>query len=371
MLQTEAIHGQSDIDNWKMAIEKRLDPEAEFDHYLLKNKYVCPYSENDVCTRLGSGFDPQLFFEDGKYVLVLRQAVDEQYHPGITVFGYKMASTIEGLKDAETVFLQGKTPRTRFFEAWALELHVVDGLVVALVTFSNGYNPTHRAHVMVSEGFEKPFNDLGPVRGVEDLWGIDMTMFPIPYNGNTEYYAALSAWLEGRPGFPQVLKMGKFIDFNTINNPTVIAEPKFGWCVTREKNEDGSEAKRDLVEGPQPLYIDNQFVGLTYAAAGSWCQDYCTGIVWYLGGDPEDQHSWYMDEEPLFPPGFGIGHGMQINKSDLFAAHRILKKGGGWDDRDIFVVRLNLDALRQRYLEIRQRVSSFSQKPDPLVEYVH
>ncbi len=103
----------------------------------------------------------------------------------------------------------------------------------------------------------------------------------------------------------QVLEIREMDDnLNFTNHFGVIAKAELPW--EKVKGYD----KYTIVEGAFFLKRNNKLY-IIYSANGCWSDDYCLGVLEYLGGDICDKNNWKKHIEPLFKKGndvYGVGH---------------------------------------------------------------
>ena len=76
----------------------------------------------------------------------------------------------------------------------------------------------------------------------------------------------------------------------------MISRPEFDWEKRGSTPENGLPT---INEGPEALYGEDATY-IVYSASGSWCDDYCLGMLKYKGGDPLRADSWLKYDRPVF-----------------------------------------------------------------------
>ena len=123
----------------------------------------------------------------------------------------------------------------------------------------------------------------------------------------------------------QVLVIREMKDPLTFtNNKAVIARPTLPWELVPPY--DGKEA---IVEGAFFVKKDQRLF-IVYSANGCWSEDYCLGVLEYMGGEVCDANNWKKHPNPLFVKGNGIygpGHASFFyspDGSELWCAYHCL-----------------------------------------------
>lgn len=235
-------------------------------------------------------------------------------------------------------------------EVWAPELHYFEGRYYLLISLSTGQNETHRVHVFCADDLQKTFTYCDQLDDGSQRWGIDGTLARVA-DQTALFYSGWQNESDAMIQRPYVVPMTdptrpagsrrQLIDFSALENP------RYDW-ITRCPL---------IFEGPQALYLENHFVGVTWAVNASWTTNYATAITWYnpaMGGVGDPQ-AWTLDPEPLIAPGYGIGHGQVIKDTDdtyYFVGHRKTLKSDGWDDRGACAIRVDVRDLQARYQRV-------------------
>lgn len=291
----------------------------------------------DICY----GADPFVFKENGMWNLLLQEDLreDNLAHEGISGCTIRTAPTIEGLVQAEKVSISISEQDVNLRQGWAPESEGKN----MYIAHSDGDNKTHRMYVYETEGdAHGPWKALGKLKVPEkdDSWAIDMTFAEIPFEGGKEKYAIWSGWEKPDDEFPQHIYIAKAISPTEIGERHIIARADKEW----------NTSVKPLIEGTQAIVLDGEFRGLTVAGNASWTGEYNTGLIKYTGKNPLDESSWIVGDEPLFPRGKGIGHGMLVEEDDklLFVGHRKTSTKPGWSDRKVFYTYMDSADVNRR-----------------------
>jgi hypothetical protein len=106
---------------------------------------------------------------------------------------------------------------------------------------------------------------------------------------------------------------------------------------------------KPILEGPQTVVVDGEFIGLLVTGNASWTLHYQPRILQYLGGNPLDPASWVMSHKSLLEEGYGIGHGVIVQEPEngnlWFVGHRKTLDKHGWLDRKVFATALSREDI--------------------------
>lgn len=123
----------------------------------------------------------------------------------------------------------------------------------------------------------------------------------------------------------QILVIREMADPLTFTDKyAVIARPTLSWELIEPYT--GNCA---INEGAFFLKKGNRLF-IVYSANGCWSDDYCLGVLEYIGGEVCDSNSWIKHPEPLFKKGngiYGTGHASFFNSpddSEVWCAYHIL-----------------------------------------------
>ena len=296
----------------------------------------------DIC----EGADPFIYKQHDTWHLLIQSdfRCEPHDHDGIKGYSVRSAKRISDLWSSEPVALTVSSQSENLRQVWAGEIHHTNHLYVSA---STGDNATHRMHVYKTLGTAQgPWEHLGQLKTVasEDGWMIDLTFADITVNRETKTYAFWSGWdttplstSDTTEVIPQHIYVAECISETEIGQRYLIATPKEEW----------SCSVASILEGPQALYIENDFKGLLLACNASWTTSYNTSILKYLGGNPLHESSWKMVENPLFTLQKGIGHGMiaEEEKELYFVGHYKTQEKFGWHDRKVFYTKLTTEEI--------------------------
>lgn len=226
-------------------------------------------------------------------------------------------------------------------EIWAPELHYLDGAWYLYVAADDGRNENHRMQVLRRKDADPrgPFEHLGELKLPENKWAIDGTAMTI----NGQLYYVWSGWPGGENKI-QNLYICKMKDPATpIGERVMISTPTFDW----EKKPDVPHLPL-INEGPTGITLGEKTF-ITFAASGSWGDDYCVGLLELTGTDPMDAKAWTKLDKPFLASGNGLiapGHPSIVKSPDdsewWFVFHTAKRPGAGWD-REVNLMKVTID----------------------------
>lgn len=209
------------------------------------------------------------------------------------------ADAPERLIDAEPVCVfTPEAGREYARELWAPELHILNGRCYIYVACDDGDNYHHRMYALTNDSADplKPYHMLGKVGDATDKWAIDATLF----SQNDRFYMVWSGW-EGDENVCQNLYIAEMSDPCTVSSARVmISTPEYDW---EKMNCDGVRLPF-INEGPC-AYTKNGHLRILYSASGSWANNYCIGILDFLGGDPLCAANWEKQPYPALSQADG------------------------------------------------------------------
>lgn len=222
-----------------------------------------------------------------------------------------------------------KTPgKETVWDHWyAPELHRIDGVWYIYGAPLINENGIHCMSVLENKS-DDPMEDyinLGMVKGLENRWCIDGTVFE---HEGEKYFV----WA----GESAHLRIAKMDGADSVTEPHVsIARPELPF-----------ETKVNLIiEGPAVLKRNGK-IHIVYSANDSRSDDYCLGVITYEKGDVMNLENWIKRQEVSFAKTdkiFGPGHcsfttveenGKEV---DYIAYHANLTSGDNWKDRNVFI----------------------------------
>lgn len=218
-------------------------------------------------------------------------------------------------------------------EYWAPELHKIHGVWYIYVAADDGDNFHHRMYVLRGTDADptKPFEMMGKITDSTDKWAIDGTV--LQYNG--QCWFIWSGW-EGDENIAQNLYIAHMSNPWTIDSERVLlSKPDLEW---ERRGSTGDLPK--INEGPVALIKDGT-VHIVYSASGSWCDEYCLGILTCRDGNFMCQASWEKASAPILTKAdkaFGPGHCSFTTAADgatWVIYHANLVSGTSWGGRDV------------------------------------
>lgn len=245
------------------------------------------------CDQTTNARDPFIFYKDGYFYHLF--AIKEHLM-------LKKAETLESLVDATPVSVFYDP---NFFEVWAPELHVIDGKCFIYVAMDDGNNCTHRMYCLENSSSDPltPYVNHGMIKENPERWAIDGSLL----NYNNKTYFIWSGW-EGYENKCQNIYIQEMKDpYSLTGKRSLISTPDQPW----ERNGClGRDDKPFINEGPFALYGEKH-IHIVYSGSGSWCDDYCLGLLTFKGGDILDPKNWIKKSQPILSKtkkALGPGH---------------------------------------------------------------
>ena len=208
---------------------------------------------------------------------------------------------------------------------WAPEMHKApDGKWYVWTSCRRDPDKDPKTIFVLQSRTEDPFDGF-VYKGRPDpsMVAIDPTVTTFP---DGRQYAVMSAY--------DYSEKGQWLEIRDLENPwtygkgrAVIARPELVW------ERQPPSTKWPILEGPFFLRSpDGRRLFLVYSANGCFCEDYCLGVLEYLGGDPCRAEAWRKSPKPLFGKGNGVyapGHASFFRSPDgteTWCAYHALEK---------------------------------------------
>jgi len=212
-------------------------------------------------------------------------------------------------------------------ELWAPELHFLDDRCYLYYTATSGGDANRRIYALESAGQDPlgPYFDRQKLDLPDDRYAIDGTVWE---KDGERFFLWSGRPNDHRPedrenGNPQNLYLARMDSpLRVSGSRTLISTPEYRW--EREppwddplpgqrppgKKQDPNNPYWWVNEGPEILHGNgNTFV--LYSASHSKTDEYCLGMLRYLGGNPLEASSWRKHPVPVFQkytePGTGRG----------------------------------------------------------------
>lgn len=279
---------------------------------------------------LPHGQDPHVVRHGGLYYLA--QSLDDR---AITIAA---TTALTGLAAARPAVVWGAPPSgSGSHGVWAPELVMLEGRWYIYYAADDDDNASHRMYALASVSGSPlgPYQERGRVATRPDTWAIDGTVLA---QGDA-YHFIWSGW-PGADDVQQNLYIAPMRDPCTLAGPGMtLSEPAYAW----ERPTVGPAVN----EGPAVLRHGERLF-LAYSANGSWTDDYCLGLLTYLGGDVADPLSWAKAARPAFASDpraglYGPGHNSFTTShdgaEDWMVYHANTAPGLGWAGRGVWAQR--------------------------------
>lgn len=275
---------------------------------------------------LNSGADPWVI-RDGDYYYYCYSGGD-----GVCVSRFESLDQITTNGGKKVYTAPGGTMYS--CEYWAPELHKINGKWYIYVAADNGDNYEHRMYVLESVG-DDPMGQYvlkGQITDSTNQWAIDGTVLQY----KDELYFIWSGWISDADTW-QNLYIAHMSDPWTIDGERVrLSRPTYSW--------ERRGGQPYINEGPVALIAPSgETVHIVYSASGSWCDDYCLGLLTFSGeGDILDPENWTKSEDPIFSQTediHGPGHCSFTTAADgstWMVYHANLVAGTGWGGRSVW-----------------------------------
>lgn len=263
---------------------------------------VCAYASSTFMNPLlPSGPDPWVIYDNGVY-----------YYTNTTGKNITLWKTpdITDLRDADKKVIWTPPPGHAYSnDLWAPELHKLDGRWYMYFAADGGSNVSHRLWVLEDRSPDPFSNDwkfIGPVKGLEEHWAIDPTVF----EDQGRNYIVWSGW-PGNKGRTQDLYIAQLKTPSKIKGKRVlISVPEYDW-----------ERFGNVNEGPEILKHDSE-IFLIYSASGCWTDYYALGmLIASADTDLLNPASWKKIAHPALSSSpaahaFGTGHNTFFKSPD-------------------------------------------------------
>ena len=221
-------------------------------------------------------------------------------------------------------------------EIWAPELHFINGRFYIYFAADNGENKNHRMYAISCDSPAGNYIFNGKISDSSDKWAIDGSIIEI----NKKLYFIWSGW-EGDTDVRQDIYIAEMSDPCTITGQRfLISSPEYDFELK------GGSPK--VNEGPEALIINGK-VHIIYSASGSWCDDYCLGMLTLIGDNPLSKTCWQKSQKPVLCKSdsvFGPGHASftKWKNKNYIIYHANTESGSGWRGRKLFIDEFSYDS---------------------------
>lgn len=173
---------------------------------------------------------------------------------------------------------------------WAPELHVIDGVLYIYTSTHEKDTKAHKHVICLRAKTSDPMDGFELASHINpSLLAIDPTVYKDERSGRL--FICCSAVLDG---MQKLIIQEMKSPTEVIGSYTVIAEPVYPW--ERVHPYDGTWAPINegayFVKSGERLFI-------VYSGNGCWSDDYCMGIIEYVGDDMLSADSWVKRDVPF------------------------------------------------------------------------
>lgn len=193
---------------------------------------------------------------------------------------------------------------------WAPEMYKIGDRWFIFTSCQEKYNSNFFAEqkrlLILKSKTEDPFDGFEFYSKPDpSLFAIDPTFRII----NGKYYICYSKVADGRQVL-EIRELDKNLRFT--NNFGVIAEAELDWEKVKGYDVYTINEGAFFLERNGKLFI-------VYSANGCWSDDYCLGLLEFMGGDLIEKKNWKKHPKPLFKKGnnvYGVGHAAFFESPD-------------------------------------------------------
>ena len=258
-----------------------------------------------IIPAMGKNRDPYIFMCGGRYLRCFSRGGNQ-----IVV---EAADRPDGFASAQGTVVYTAEEGTAFSkEYWAPEIHILDGTCWLYVACDDGDNHNHRMVVLGNDSKDplSPYRLRGKLSAPTDRWAIDGTVMRC----GEKLYFVWSGW-EGSVNTAQNLYIaGMKSPYELSCDRVLLSRPEYDW---EKRGATGQPESPFINEGPCAFYADGATY-LAYSASGSWCEDYCIGLMKLVGSDPMNPADWKKLPHPILgrtDQAKGCGHCSILNEN--------------------------------------------------------
>jgi GH43 family beta-xylosidase len=286
------------------------------------------------------GADPYVSIVDDSWCLIQADSIKGRIYLKISnsslldVFSQKQELVFDISSIDQEILIVNK-------DIWAPEIYKIDNKYYIYISLCIDNISNRKIAVLASDKINGTYKFLDIIN--TNNWSIDGSIAYI----NDIMYFLWSGKIEKENH--QAIFIAKMLDPVSIDNiHGCISTPQYLWekqgsdqvfsnlFFDINKDKEDIESKNYINEGPQHLYKDNKHY-IAYSASGSWCDDYCVGLLEYLGGDPLKSNSWKKHNKPIIKRNLeiiGPGHcsfTRDEKDRDWVVYHSTKIPGGKWN----------------------------------------
>lgn len=262
--------------------------------------------------------DPFVTFYEGKYY----HCYDLDNKIGISCFD---SLDMMGSDNIKTVIA---VESNELFQHYAPELHKIGNRWYIYTSPCRKNSENHFVCVYESED-ENPvgkYHCLGTVEGIGEKWSIDATVFEYLGKRYMLYTTCANIYL-AEMASPNKL-IGEIVEITSC---------EYEW----------ETVMSGVVEGPCVIF-NGETPYLVYSASDSRCDDYCLGLIRFVGGDILNPQNWVKQSTPILTKKVGMygpGHcSFTYKDGQMYCVfHANLQSGTGWQGRSVFIKKCHFE----------------------------
>lgn len=222
--------------------------------------------------------------------------------------------------DSKVVYSENENDKT-YGPFWAPEMHFIDGKWYIYTSTKNAKDIWQKHILCLKAKSDNPFDGFELAGHINpQLYAIDPTIYQD--HKNNKLYISYSI----------AEKCGKqCVAIQELKSPTettgeygVVSMPEYDWEMVAPY-----EGNWTINEGSYFIEKDDRLF-IIYSANGCWCDDYCLGILEFVGNNMLSADSWKKSKRPFMIKGngnYGPGHATFFyspDKTELWVCHHCL-----------------------------------------------
>lgn len=240
---------------------------------------------------IADGADPYISYIDNYWCLV-------QARNGCITLRLSNTSMVDIIENSPKVIWSAENSDFHT-DIWAPEIYKIGTKYYIYVSVCKNNNLDYRQIiVLVSDRLDGLYRYMDTIQ--TNIWSIDGSVINI----NEKLWLIWSGHIDKTSH--QGIFIAEMTSPATISESTCISKPEFLWekqGSDQQFNNLFFEKKNGthnfINEGPQHLQ-NNGIHYIIYSASGSWSDQYCLGMLQYVGGDMNNKNNWKKRKQPIF-----------------------------------------------------------------------